>query len=80
MADELKRNYDAFRAKLPELLATRRGKFALMHDGEIVDFYDSIADAYRAGLKQWPAGAFSVQEVTDISADLGFFSHAVPGR
>jgi hypothetical protein len=73
---EVVRNYEAFVRKLPELLSTHRGKFALMHDSEIVDFYDSAGDAYKTGIKQYGEGAFSVQEVTDLRADLGFLSHA----
>ncbi|MFZ0888171.1 MAG: hypothetical protein WA005_06945 [Candidatus Binataceae bacterium] len=77
---EVRRNYEAFRAQLPQLLQSHRGKFALMHDAQIVEFYDSAGDAYKAGIKQYGENAFSVQEVTDQRADLGFFSHASPQR
>ncbi len=77
---EVARNYQAFVRKLPELLSTHRGKFALMHGAKVVDFYDGAGDAYKAGVKQYGEGAFSVQEVTDLRADLGFFSHAGPQR
>ena len=77
---EVARNYEAFVRKLPELLSTHRGKFALIHDAKIADFYDSAGDAYKAGVKHYGEGAFSVQEVTDLRADLGFFSHAGPQR
>lgn len=77
---EVRRNYEAFVRKLPELLAARRGKFALMHDAEIVEFFDTAADAFRAGKKLHGEGRFSIQEVTDAVADLGFLSHALPQR
>ena len=77
---EVSRNYEAFVRKLPKLLSTHRGKFALMHGAEIIDFYDSAGDAYKVGVKHYGEGAFSVQEVTDLRADLGFFSHAGPQR
>jgi hypothetical protein len=77
---EVKRNYEAFRKKLPDLLKTRRGKFALIHEGEIVEFFDTAGDSYRAGLKLYGEGGFSIQEVTDAVVDLGFFSYAVPNR
>lgn len=77
---EVSRNYEAFVRKLPKLLSTHRGKFALMHSTKVVDFYDSAGDAYKSGVKQYGEGAFSVQEVTDLRADLGFFSHAGPQR
>jgi hypothetical protein len=77
---EVRRNYEAFRQKLPELLQTHRGKFALMHNAEIVEFFDTAGDAYKFGLKNHGAGKFSIQEVTDSSVDLGFFTHAVVER
>jgi hypothetical protein len=75
--EQVKRNYEAFAQKLPDLLATHRGKFALMHDAEIVEFFDTVGDAYRAGQKLFSDQDFSIQEVTDSPADLGFFSYAV---
>ena len=73
-----RKNYEAFSKKLPELLPAHRGKFALMRDGEVTEFFDTAGDAYLAGQKLYPDGAFSVQEVTDVPVDLGFFSHAIP--
>ena len=78
--EQIKTNYDAFVQKLPELLATHRDKFALMRDGEIVEFFDTAADAFRAGQRLYQDQGFSIQEVTDSEVDLGFFSYAVPHR
>lgn len=77
---EVRRNYEAFVQRLPELLSVHRGKFALMHDAKFVDFFDTAADAFRAGRKLYTEGEFSIQEVTDVVADLGFLSHALPQR
>ena len=77
---EVKRNYDAFMRQLPQLLATHRGKFALMRDEKVVEFFDTSADAYRAGQKLFPDLRFSIQQVIDGPVDLGFFSHALPQR
>ncbi len=71
-------NYAAFAAQLPELLRSHPGEFALMRDERIVGFFGSGRDAYLAGCERFGLGGFSVQEVTDVPADLGFFSHAVP--
>ena len=78
--DEVRRNYQAFVQKLPELVTTHRGKFALMHREQIVEFFDTVGDAYRAGQKLFQGQDFSIQKVTDSSVDLGFFSHALPQR
>ena len=75
---QVERNYEAFRAKLPELLPVHGGKFALMKDGEIVDFFDTAMDAYTVGKKEFGIGGFSIQEIVDRVLDLGYFSHALP--
>ena len=77
---EVRLNYEAFRKKLPDLLQTHRGKFALMHDREVVELYDTAGDAYKVGIKSYGEGSFSVQEVTDSPVDLGFFNHAISQR
>lgn len=75
---EVERNYKVFEEKLPSLLASHRGKFALMRDGEIVEFFDTARDAYVTGLKLFEKDRlFSVQEVAETPIDLGFFSHAL---
>lgn len=78
--EEVKRNFEAFQEKLPELVASNPGKYALMRDGEVVEFFDTARDAHSAGKKLFPDVLFSVQQVITTSADLGFFSHAVPQR
>ena len=75
--DQVDRNYESFQKRLPDLLQTHAGKFALMRDGEVVDIFDSMADAARAGRRLYPDGLFSVQKITDQKVDLGYFSHAV---
>lgn len=77
--EEVERNFGIFREKLADLLEEYAGKFALMHDGEIVDFFDTAADAYKAGSRLFVDEPFSIQEVTDDVADLGYFSHVVGG-
>jgi hypothetical protein len=78
MGDQVDRNYQTFMAQLPALIRTHAGKFALMHDGEIVEFFETAGDAYLAGLKLYNSDtAFSVQQVVKGAVDLGFYSHAV---
>jgi hypothetical protein len=77
---EVKRNYEAFMQQLPQLLITHPGKFALMRDAKVVDFFDTSADAYRAGQRLFQDQRFSIQQVIDSPVDLGYFSHALPQR
>ena len=69
-------NYRAFQAKLSELLPAQLGKLALMHNGDIVEFFDSYADAVRFGLERFgEIGNFSVQEVTNSALSMGLYSY-----
>lgn len=81
LREQVERNYQAFAQRLPSLLASHQGKFALMRDGEIIEFFDTARDAYVAGQKLFKDDQlFSVQEVVEAPVDLGFFSHAVSQR
>jgi hypothetical protein len=85
MADPIRQqvetNYKVFQKKLPSIMEAHRGKFALMRDGQIIEFFDTARDAYLAGQKLYKKDKlFSVQEVIETPADLGFFSHAMPQR
>ncbi|MGI8739489.1 MAG: hypothetical protein ACR2KU_07560 [Gammaproteobacteria bacterium] len=76
--EEIDRNYQAFTERLPSLLTTHRGKFALMRKGDVIEFFDTARDAYVTGQKLYDDGVFSVQEVINTPVDLGYFSRAVP--
>ena len=79
--EQVETNYQAFLAQLPSLVASYRGKFALMRNGQIVEFFDTARDAYVTGQKMFPDDRlFSIQEVVETPVDLGFFSHALPQR
>jgi hypothetical protein len=78
--EQVEKNYEAFRALPPSVLALHQDKYALMKDGQVVGFYSSLEDAYVTANRFYKDQPFSVQKVTDVPVDLGFFSHAVPGR
>ena len=73
--DQVDRNYDAFIAQLPGLLARHGGEYALLHDGGIINFYESAPTALIAGIERFGSGQFSVQEVTAECDNLGFYSY-----
>ena len=70
------KNYEAFKQKLPSIIAAHAGKFALMRNQEIVDFFDTDRDAVVAGNALYNDGEFTVQEVTQTPVNLGYFSYA----
>ena len=74
---ELTNNYNVFRELLPDLSRTHAGKFALMRQGELVQIFDSPADALKFAEAQYSDDLFSIQQITDRVVELGYFSHAV---
>jgi hypothetical protein len=77
---EVDRNWEAFQKLLPSIIETHRNKFALMRKGEIVSYYSTALDARTTGEKFFADGLYSIQQVTDVPVDLGYFSHAVHRR
>jgi hypothetical protein len=77
LLEQIDLNYQAFQQQLPTLVTSHPGKFALMRDGQIIEFFDTARDAYVAGQRLFEQDKlFSIQEVTETPVDLGFFSHA----
>ncbi len=78
--DEVDRNFDAFRSMLPGMIGDHRGEFVLLRHRNVEGFFGDLRAAFAAGSVRFGDRLFSVQEVTDRPADLGFFSHAVDTR
>ena len=78
MVSHIEHNFDAFCKLLPTLPAEAMGKFALMRDTKVIDFFDSAGDARKAGRLAYADGLFSIQHVIKAPVDLGFYSHAHP--
>jgi hypothetical protein len=76
---QIDENYDAFQRMLSSIIVDHRHEYALLHDRELIAFFDSPGAAYRSGLTRFPDAVFSVQEVTDEPIDLGVFSHVRGG-
>ena len=74
---EVLQNFEALQELLPGLLESHRGKFALMREGKIVEFFDSARDAALYGQKEFEDGLFSIQEITDQVVDLGYYGYAL---
>jgi len=74
---QVEKNFAAFQKELPRLLGTHAGKFAVLHNEKIENFFDSFADAAKFGLEKFGSDNFSVQEVTSKDINLGFHSYAL---
>ena len=70
----LKLNYTAFMQRLPELLLAHEGQYALMRDGNIVEYFCGPREALLAGRQRFADDLFSVQEIRRSEADFGWFS------
>ena len=75
--DEVDQNFEEFEKLLPSILPHHRGQFALMRDGKIMGYYSSPADARSAADLAFKDGLFSIQHVTDLSINLGFYTDAM---
>ena len=75
--EEVDRNYEAFQRLLPSIINQHRGKYALMKNGEIVGYYSSPIDARSAADLAFKGEMFSIQHVSDMSINLGFYTDAV---
>ena len=73
---EVDQNFIAFQSLLPSLIESRYGQHALLHKGNIIDYYPSSVEAYIDGCNTFGTGNFSVQEVTNQIESLGFYSYA----
>jgi hypothetical protein len=65
-----------FPALAAQLLPEHRGEFALLRKCGVVHFYRTPFEAELAGEEKFSDGLYSIQEVTEAPADLGFFTHA----
>ena len=74
--DEIKKNFEAFQKLLPSIEQTYTGKFAVLRQKEITDYFDSMSDAVKYAEAKYEDGVYSVQQVSNRVADLDFFSHA----
>lgn len=72
---EMNKNWEAFKKLERGMEREHRGKTLLMRDGEVVDIFNDIGDAYRIGCEKFGLGRFSLQVVGQRPVDLG--SHAI---
>lgn len=72
MNDQVNQNKTAYEKIKSEMEAKHLGQVALMHDGEIVNFYNDFKDAYSIGVEKYGLGEFTLQEIGEQPIKLGF--------
>ena len=68
---ELKRNIEAYQAIQKELERTSDGRFALLHEGILVNVFNDRWDAYLVGQERFGEGRFSIKKIGEPPATLG---------
>jgi hypothetical protein len=70
----LQQEQETFEAHRADLVATSAGKFALIHDEEIVAVFDTQADAIDLGYQRFGNAPFLVKEIAAVDAPQNFVS------
>ena len=73
---EIGKNFKAFQKLLPSIEQRYIGKFAVLRQKEIIDYFDSMSDAAKYAEAKYEDGLYSIQQVSSRIVDLGYFSHA----
>ena len=71
----LEKELETYRENLPSLLADE-GKFALIHDGEVMGTFDTYSDALTEGYKLFKLEPFLVKQIQAIE-QVHFIARAV---
>jgi hypothetical protein len=62
---ELKTEYEFYKAIKPKLLEEgREGKFVLIKEKSVIDFFNTEKDAYEGGVKKFGTLPFLIQKVS----------------
>jgi hypothetical protein len=71
----LEQEKKAYEAHRDELLAQAPGKFALVHGSEVVEIFDTKADAIASGYKRFGNIPFLVKEIVAVETPQNFVSN-----
>ena len=71
MTEQLKKNWDAFKATESRYGPEDVGKTVLLYDGQIIKVYDDSNDAYSDGCREYGLGNFSTQTIGEKPISLG---------
>ena len=77
LQSEIARNFDHFQRMLATFLQTQRDRYALLHEGAVVAFFDTPGDADLEGTRRFDDGIYSIQQVTDEPVNLGLYANGI---
>ena len=76
---EMRKNLDAYEEKKNELELDHSGKFAVMHNGELVDIYNDEQDAYKSACARFGLGKFVLKHIGGRPISLGMYTICING-
>ncbi len=63
----LEKELATFEKSLPEMKAEHEGKFVLVHNDKVVDFFDTYDDAIKAGYTKFGLKSFLVKQIHSVA-------------
>ena len=72
--NQVQKNREAYEKLRDKLESEHLGRYALMHDGEIIDIYNDSGDAYSIGCDKFGLGNFTIEKVGERPISLGVFT------
>lgn len=75
----LEQEIKTYEARKSELIGTAKGKFALIKDDQVIDFFDSKPDAIRIGYERFGNVPFLVRQVLEVESPQNFTSNLLRG-
>jgi hypothetical protein len=73
----LQQELETFEAHRTELMGRAAGKYALIHKDQLVDVFDTEADAIRDGYRQFGNVPFLVKKIEPVDTPDRFVSNLV---
>lgn len=70
-------DYNSFLEQLPDLLKEHEGKVVVIHNCNLVDFYDTMEQAVEAGNQKFGVERFIAQDVIREDPEITSYSLAV---
>lgn len=68
---ELRKNIQAYKEMEANLEENHHGKTALFHNGELVQLFDDLDDAYNTGAEDYGMGCFTIHKIGEIPVSFG---------
>ena len=72
--NQIQLNREAYQKLKNKLEAEHPGRYALMHDGEMIEIYNDSGDAYSIGCDKYGLGSFTIEEIGERPISLGIFT------